>query len=295
MKYKIGIFLLSLLVSTTVMAGNLPSVPNTFTSGTGASASEVNANFEALRAEVDDNANDVSTNITDITALQALVTALETRLTGLSRIALIAADSQASMGKVAVKIQADKFRRVTLINAEITTPTLQELLNYDAVLVWSNRSFQNNIVLGNNMADYVDQGGGVVLATFALSGGGLSLQGRFATDNYYVVTPTPQTSGIQQQLVATIPDHTLLTSVNSFDGGTSSFHSNTASVEAGATIVATWTGGNVLVAEKEFAGTRRVDLNFYPPSSDSHGGSWDATTDGTVLMTNALLYVMGAL
>lgn len=60
MKYQPGVFLFAFFVSffivSTALAGNLPSVPNTFSSGTTASASQVNANFEAVRAAVNDNA-----------------------------------------------------------------------------------------------------------------------------------------------------------------------------------------------------------------------------------------------
>lgn len=57
MQYENLIFLASLLASSTTFAGNLASLPKTFSSGETALASEVNANFEALRFEVDDNAN----------------------------------------------------------------------------------------------------------------------------------------------------------------------------------------------------------------------------------------------
>lgn len=36
-----------------------------------------------------------------------------------------------------------------------------------------------------------------------------------------------------------------------------------------------------------------VSLNFFPPSTDAHGDSWDSTTDGALLMHNALLFVAG--
>lgn len=66
MKYGIGIIVVGLFVSSSVLAGNLPSVPNEFSSGTAAKASEVNANFEAVRAEVDDNATTIGTKQTAV-------------------------------------------------------------------------------------------------------------------------------------------------------------------------------------------------------------------------------------
>src|SRR5690606_24692229 len=36
----------------------------------------------------------------------------------------------------------------------------------------------------------------------------------------------------------------------------------------------------------------RVDLGFFPPSSDRGPANWDASTDGARLMANALLYTL---
>ena len=53
--------LFSFIVVSSVFAGNL-TIPNTFTAGTTAVAADVNDNFSAVKAEVDDNAADVLTN-----------------------------------------------------------------------------------------------------------------------------------------------------------------------------------------------------------------------------------------
>jgi hypothetical protein len=52
-------------VGSLAMAGNV-TIPNTFTAGTAAKASEVNANFSAVKTAVDGNANDIATNSHDI-------------------------------------------------------------------------------------------------------------------------------------------------------------------------------------------------------------------------------------
>jgi len=52
------------------------TVPNTFVSGTAASAAEVNANFEAIETGIDNNANNINTNITDINTNTANIAAL---------------------------------------------------------------------------------------------------------------------------------------------------------------------------------------------------------------------------
>src|SRR5947199_6761166 len=61
----------------------------------------------------------------------------------------------------------------------ITTTTVDQLRAYKSVLVWSDNGFADSTALGNNLADYVDGGGGVVMAVFALNSG--YLNGRFVT------------------------------------------------------------------------------------------------------------------
>src|SRR5690554_5794251 len=47
-----------------------------------------------------------------------------------------------------------------------TTPTLATLRNYDAVLVWADGSLNDTV--GDTLAAYIDEGGGVVSAVFNL-------------------------------------------------------------------------------------------------------------------------------
>ena len=57
-------------------------------------------------------------------------------------------------------------------------PTFDQLLQYDAVLVSvRTNSFYNSTALGNRLADYVDAGGGLVLAAY------IGLEGRIFTDS----------------------------------------------------------------------------------------------------------------
>lgn len=73
MKYGIGVFVLGLFVSSTAMAGNIADMPKVFASGDPARASEVNDNFNALRVEVDGNADDVTANGAAISANAGII------------------------------------------------------------------------------------------------------------------------------------------------------------------------------------------------------------------------------
>src|SRR5262249_22039984 len=58
---------------------------------------------------------------------------------------------------------------IDTFNSYTGTPTLAQLQQYDAVLNFTNYPPTNPSALGNVLADYVDGGGGLVLATFSFS------------------------------------------------------------------------------------------------------------------------------
>lgn len=65
------------------------------------------------------------------------------------------------------ELEARGFTAVDLFNLQGGTPTLAQLTPYDAVLVYTNNPPADPVAAGNVLADYVDAGGGVVLATYA--------------------------------------------------------------------------------------------------------------------------------
>ncbi len=176
------------------------------------------------------------------------------------------------------------FSQVDLISGvNLATPDNEMLQEYDSVLVYSDTEFVNRDTMGNVLADYVDNGGCLSVATFALSSPSLGLGGRFLTDGYLPVTQGPQDQFTPLTLVPVLPDHPLLEAVTSFNGGTSSYH-NIVTIVPGATLVANWSNDLPLVVFKDHV----VALNFYPASSDARDDFWDATTDGARLMANSL-------
>jgi hypothetical protein len=182
------------------------------------------------------------------------------------------------------------FASVDVFDAMSATPSLATLQSYDAVLVFSDFGFENTIELGNRLADFIDNGGGVVVAVFANSLA--PIEGRFDTGNYWALHPGASEAGIRLELGTFDASSPLMAGVTSFDGGPSSDRS-TGTVDADAHVVARWSNDAPLVVEREINGVRRVDLNFFPLSSDVRPESWVASTDGDLLMANSLLYVAG--
>lgn len=186
-----------------------------------------------------------------------------------------------------------QFATVTVINAGATTPTLADLNQFDAVMVWSNLAFADATTLGDNLADYVDGGGSVVVAVFANSSTstGRALAGRWQTGNYEII-PTASGNTTGAATIGTIDDsgHPIMAGVSTFAGGSSSFRPTTTSLPVEATRVAAWDDGSTLVAERNDKVGRRIDLGFYPPSDVVQADFWDSTTNGDDLLVNAMLY-----
>jgi len=184
------------------------------------------------------------------------------------------------------------FTTVDVVNVTTTTPTLGQLLAYDAVLCWTNLDAADGDALGDVLADYVDAGGGVVVASFANYAAVVDryLGGRWESDGYEViVSRSGGTGGAATLGVVHAPGHPVMAGVTSFDGGPSSYRPAGTALTPGSTLIAEWSDGKVLVAEG--ASPKRIDLGFYPPSSDCVSTSWVAATDGALLMANALAYV----
>jgi hypothetical protein len=208
-------------------------------------------------------------------------------LGGSGKVMLCAADTYTA--DVQTKLQSfPDIVAVDIVNAQSTTPTLNDLRKYSAVMVWSNYQLADSNTLGNNLADYVDEGGGVILAVFAFGGGGMAPQGRFASGGYLVMPY----NGYQYNagsLGTYIDGHPLMMNVKSFS--TSNYRPTSNQVVAGATVVASYSDGIPLIATKNVGGVDRVDLGFFPPSSDTIGSSWSSATDGKHILHNAVAFV----
>jgi len=208
-------------------------------------------------------------------------------------VAIFGASSAAWNDDVRTKIRNTRnFRRVDLFAAGsgAPVPTLAQLQQYDAVFVYSSDAFGSSVGFGNVLADYVDAGGGVVLAAFSYSSF-TGIEGRFAATEYLPWARSGSQSGTPLTLVPALPRfHPILDGVNSFHGGPESYHHQCNGVASGATLVASWSNGQPLAATREKNGGRIVGLNFFPPSSEQADGFWNAGTDGARLMANALTW-----
>ena len=178
---------------------------------------------------------------------------------------------------------------IDTFNTSSGTPSLAMLKNYDSVLVFTDAGMANPTAVGNNLADYIDSGGGVVTAAFTgLSGDNVA--GRFQSGGYSPVTLNGYNVGVGLTLgTVALPSHPIMSRVTSFNGGSSSFYC-TVGVAPGATLVASWSNNVPLVVTRDDFAGRVATVNMYPPSSASRSDMWDRTTDGAAMLGNALKY-----
>ncbi len=209
--------------------------------------------------------------------------------------AAAASNSGCQFTDVQTKLLATgQFSTVDIINVTTTgtgTPTLPQLLAYDAVICWTNVTPADNNAWGDVLADYVDQGGGVVVAVFANSSTttGRHIGGRWQTGYEVILDQSGNTSGNASLGNVLLPAHPVMGGVTSLTGGSTMFRPTVTALEVGSFAVAEWSDGRVLVAQG--LNPRRVDLGFYPPSSDCLTTSWTPASDGALLMANALSFV----
>lgn len=174
-----------------------------------------------------------------------------------------------------------------------SNPTLEEMLQYDAILIFSDARFHDPEVLGNRLADYVDHGKGVVFATFANCANNLQLRGRFVYESFKYLSLSIEA---QKNLGAdkshlikkVLPTHAILRDVERFDAGI--YRSKCSPlIRDGIHVIAEWEDGVPCIAES--SNVPVVTLNFFPVNSLYLEDCWKVTTDGDRVLFNALMHV----
>lgn len=188
------------------------------------------------------------------------------------------------------------------LTEENPAPTLEQLQEYDAVLVYARSGFYDRVALGDVLADYMHGDSvGVVMAGDVFSQYPSAAIGGEIADGEHLPFSTPFTGQVWSQYsggptmfpLEWVPgqgpvfEH-ILGGVTPFDPGEYNEISQGLNLSTtGTLLVATWgEGGAPLVAARSsFYGGRSVGLNFYPPFMSS--------PDAARLMANALSWSGG--
>ena len=161
---------------------------------------------------------------------------------------IVAADYSDSINNVAAMLQGNPdLEPVDIFDAQVGTPSLAQLQQYDVVLTWSNYTYYDAVTLGNVLADYVDSGGKVVVAMFAMGVHGWELRGRFMDEGYCPISGTDPLFE-ESSLGVHNPDHPIMQGVTDVS---CEFRLDGTSWTPGSTEVARWADGNVFVAVKD--------------------------------------------
>ncbi len=157
-------------------------------------------------------------------------------------------------------------------------PTPDELEPYNVVIVWSNYVFSDPVGMGDALADYVDNGGGVVLNQFCF-GTGWGLAGRIM-DQYSSFAQGP-TQYVQRNLGEFDPSNPIMEGVTAMSDR---FQASVPVINNGQ-VIASYDDGTPLVAVNPDLPV--VSFNCYV------GDSRQFTGDAVLIAHNALKYVAG--
>ena len=155
------------------------------------------------------------------------------------------------MTKLAAQLAAEPgIATVDTFDASTATPTDAQLDQYDLVVTDSDcGGFDDPVAIGNHLADYVDQGGVVVVYAYGMENvASNEIQGRWLSGGY-----SPYVAGgpVNEDVTLGTSDATspLMAGISSLTAD----DDTQATLAAGATSVALWNTGNVAVAYKGLA------------------------------------------
>jgi hypothetical protein len=204
-------------------------------------------------------------------------------------IAIVHADTDASAMNVQAKlIGSGLFGQVDLFDSSAGTPTLAQLSSYGAVLAYTNYAPDDGTALGNVLADYVDAGHGLVLATYGLADamtpfGSTAFAGKIATTGYSPLVISGNLGDLDGAVMATVPADPIFNGVN-LAAPDFYYHDSLFAhpdLDAGAVSLATDGSGVNLIARS--ASGRIIGLNMFPGS-----GATDNSDEFYKLLANSL-------
>jgi hypothetical protein len=159
---------------------------------------------------------------------------------------------------------------VDFADVDTATPSDAQLDAYDVVFFMGNCSPSDSTTIGNNLADYEDQGGVVVAATFDWQGTAY-VAGRWVSGDYSPYQVGAGADFGSNTLGTHDASNPLLAGVSSLNG----FYVDAVSLTPGATEIARWSGGDSAVAVKgQAVGINAYLGDYYTPVSTVWSGDF---------------------
>ena len=195
-------------------------------------------------------------------------------------------------GTEALRAALDAFDFINAFSypqAELPSIELSDLTPYDVVLTFNNNQWLSiggvsPDLVGDLLADYLDEGGAFVENSYVNDWDAWQLGGAYISGGYSAFTQATQDfSGTFTMGTVLEPTHPIMTDVTTFaTAGTSLIQDN--GVAEGAVRIADWDNGEVLFAVKDNV----VSCNFLPMAT----GAINYTGDGTTFYANAVVWLM---
>jgi hypothetical protein len=162
--------------------------------------------------------------------------------------------------------------------------TLEQLSGYDAVLVASNQIFTDPTTIGNVLADFANEGHGVVLTQFDFQGS-FALSGTIMNQGYSPFTvDSLDTDFPISENIATVynPSSPLFSEINTANIQT--YFEGNVGLDPGATLLADWGSGRHAIAYNTLSNSSVVALNLFPDST------YTSDADTQRLVANAVAF-----
>jgi hypothetical protein len=172
---------------------------------------------------------------------------------------------------------------------QLGNPSLDLLRAYDSVLLWANFGQPDPNGLGNVVADYADLGGGVVTALGIHAGSPFAIGGRWATSYSAAQIGAGLLNGANATLASRQQrGHPVLSGVDNVRLTAGAFEDIQTLTIRGERIATSSTGRPMVAEAKVPAARQSIAVNFWAPFN---AVGWEPSTDGGLLITNALTYV----
>jgi PKD repeat protein len=153
------------------------------------------------------------------------------------------------------------------MDVSATTPTSDQLLDYDVVFTFSNQMYADPVAMGDVLADFCNyRTGGVVLAAFAWYGPPFGLGGRIMNDSYNPFVTVSGLVNTSDSLGNYDPASPLMQGVSSC----TSYWRDVVALNPDATAVASWTSGNPFVATMDSV----TGINAWPGLGSGQTGDF---------------------
>jgi len=190
--------------------------------------------------------------------------------------------------------QLSPYFSVTLINAKNATPTYENISTFPAIFTYSDGVYADPTTLGAILKRYVDNGGGLVVAMYTLNLGNKLTGGFFP--NYYALYPGGQLLYGKSNIMINNANHPVMNGVDyTFNCGDYCYRSGEGTVNPGFEAVASYAeiGNTPMVVVGSINGTNRVDINFFPISTNAFT-SYGFPPNGmcTQIIINSLNWVL---